>query len=193
VPTVEKEETLHRYLRRERASLRGKLDGLPEYDVRRPLVPTGTNLLGLVRHVAGVQLEYFGLAFGRPSSRRLPGLTGDVETDDDLWMPAGVSRAEVLAFADHSDAHADATIADLPLDARGDVPWWGERRSATLHALLVHMTAETARHAGHADVLRELLDGSTAGGAPVVDAPVPTAEQWADRRARIEGAARAAG
>jgi uncharacterized damage-inducible protein DinB len=185
-------ETLHGYLRRQRAALRVKLDGLDEYDARRPLVPTGTNLLGLVRHVAGVQLEYFGVVFGRPADRWFPWQDDD-QPDADTWVPADVPRADVLRFADLSDQHADATITALPLDAPGDVPWWGGRRSTTLHTVLTHMAVEAARHAGHADLLRELVDGSTAGGSPVVGAPTPTAAEWAARRDRIEAAARAAG
>ncbi|MDF2443155.1 MAG: hypothetical protein JWR01_1358, partial [Subtercola sp.] len=65
---MDEKETLHGYLRIRRADLLGKLDGLSEYDARRPLTPTGTNLLGLVKHVASVQLGYFGEVFGRPAT-----------------------------------------------------------------------------------------------------------------------------
>jgi hypothetical protein len=65
-------ETLHHYLRIRRDNLLAKLDGLGEYDIRRPLSPTGTNLLGLVKHVASMELGYFGDVFSRPSGRHLP-------------------------------------------------------------------------------------------------------------------------
>ena len=57
---------LRRYLQDGRDAMLWKLDGLSEYDIRRPLVPTGTNLLGLVKHLAGFELGYFGDTFGRP-------------------------------------------------------------------------------------------------------------------------------
>jgi hypothetical protein len=184
--------TLLGYLQTARADLLGKLDGLDDYDVRRPLTPTGTNLLGLVKHTASVQLEYFGPVFGRPSGRVLPWLAEGEEDDADMWVPAREGREEILELHAFSAAHSDATIEALPLEAVGEVPWWpAERRRAPLHRVVVHMATEYARHAGHADILRELLDG--AAGRRPGDASLPgrTAEEWAAYRARIEEAARA--
>ena len=79
---------LHSYLRTRRADLLGKLDGLSEYDVRRPMTPTGTNLLGLVKHVAGVELGYLGDTFGRPSGEAMPWLADATETNGDMWATA---------------------------------------------------------------------------------------------------------
>jgi uncharacterized damage-inducible protein DinB len=185
---------LLRYLRTSRTGLLSKLDGLGEYDVRRPLTPTGTSLLGLVKHVASVQLGYFGAVFGRPASRELPWFAEDAEHSGDMWATATETREELVELHRFSAEHSDATIEALPLDAVGEVPWWPpERRQVTLQQVLVHMCVETARHAGHADILRELLDG-TAGQHPG-DKNVPelTAEEWADYRARIEAAAQEAG
>jgi len=184
-------QTLLERLRGQRADLLSKLDGLGEYDVRRPLTPTGTNLLGLVKHVASVQAEYLGEVFGRPSGIAMPWM--DAEPDDDLWVPAEQSRAEIVALHHASAAHADATVAALPLDAAGEVPWWREgNRRVTLHQVLVHVSLETARHAGHADVLREGVDG--AAGQRPGDANVTgrDAGQWTAHRERIEAAAREA-
>ena len=84
----------------------------------------------------------------------------DAGDDDDLWVRRDESRADVLGRYERVVAHAEATVAALPLDAVGEVAWWPEeRRHPTLHTLLVHVLAEVARHAGHADVLREGLDG----------------------------------
>lgn len=192
---MDEKETLHRYLRTARAGLLGKLDGVSEYDARRPMTRTGTNLLGLVKHVASVQLGYLGEVFGRPSERDdLPWFRDDAEPDADLWVPDDESRQSVVDLHQLSAAHSDATIDALDLDARGEVPWWPpERRSVTLHRILVHVLGETARHAGHADILRELIDGA-AGAAPG-DANLTgrTDAEWADHRARIEAAARRAG
>ena len=121
-----------------------KLDGLSEYDVRRPMVPTGTNLLGLVKHLASVEFGYFGETFGRPFSERLPWLEEGAEPNADMWATPDESRAEIIGLYHRAWAHSDATIGALALDAIGQVPWWPpERREVTLHRILVHMIAET--------------------------------------------------
>src|SRR5258707_13343170 len=84
------------YLTRARDALLWKLDGLSEYDVRRPLVPTGTNLLGLVKHVASVESEYLGGTFGRPFGERLPWLDEDAEPNADMWAAAEQSREQII-------------------------------------------------------------------------------------------------
>jgi uncharacterized damage-inducible protein DinB len=190
---MDPKETLHRYLRTSRASLLGKLDGLSEYDVRRPMTPTGTNLLGLVKHVASVELGYFGEVFGRPGERDLPWFADDAEPDADLWATEAESLDSVVELHRYSAAHSDATIEALPLDAPGDVPWWGPRRAVTLQQILVHMCVETARHAGHADILRELIDGAVGDGPGDANLTGRSAAEWAAHRARIEAAARSAG
>lgn len=154
-------ETLQRYLQIERDSILWKLDGLTERQARWPMTPTGTNLLGLVKHLASVELGYFGDTFGRPHGEALPWHADDADPNDDLWATAGESREEIVALYHRAWAHSDKTIDELDLDAEGAVPWWPEeRRTVTLHQILVHMTTETARHAGHADIVRELTDGA---------------------------------
>ena len=184
---------LHRYLQRGRDALLWKLDGLSEYDIRRPMVPTGTNLLGLVKHVASVELGYFGDVFGRPSAEPLPWLAEDAEPNADMWATPDESRGQIVALYHRAWAHSDATIEALSLDAVGSVPWWPEdRREVTLDRILVHVIAETERHAGHADIVRELIDG-TAGLRPDND-NLPPGDQawWETYRARLEDAAREA-
>jgi len=151
---------LHLYLQAARDALLWKLDGLAEYDIRRPLTPTGTNLLGLVKHLAGVELWYFGDAFGRPPHER-PWSADDARNNADFWATADESRDQIAGFYRRAWAHADQTIEALSLDAIGHVPWWpADRREVTLHRILVHVVAETNRHAGHADIVRELIDGA---------------------------------
>lgn len=153
---------LHRYLRTGREALLWKLDGLSEYNVRRPLVPTGTNLLGLIKHVATVEGGYLGDTFGRPFGELLPWTRDDAEPNADMWATLDESRDSVVGLYRRVWAHSDATIDALALDAIGHVPWWPpERSEVTLHQILVHMIAETHRHAGHADIVRELIDGVT--------------------------------
>jgi uncharacterized damage-inducible protein DinB len=191
---MDDKETLHGYLRTSREALLGKLDGVSEYDARRPMTRTGTNLLGLVKHVASVQLGYLGAVFGRPSERDdLPWFRDDAEPDADLWVPADETRASVVDLHHFSAAHSDATIEALDLDAVGEVPWWSpEQRVVTLHRILVHLVTETARHAGHADILRELLDGAAGYGPGDTNLTGRSADEWAAHRARIEAAARKA-
>jgi hypothetical protein len=189
---MDEKSALLGYLRDRRADLLAKLDGLGEYDVRRPMTPTGTNLLGLVKHVAHVQLGYLGDVFGRPGGRPYPWDDGG-EPDADMWAAAEESRADVLELYAFSAAHADATVEALPLDTLGEVPWWREqRRHPTLHTVLVHLGVEVARHAGHADIVRELIDGSAGMSAQNSNLPERSADEWAAFRARIEAAARQA-
>jgi uncharacterized damage-inducible protein DinB len=185
---------LHRYLRTGREALLWKLDGLSEYDVRRPLVPTGTNLLGLVKHVASVEAGYFGDVFGRPFGEVLPWMADDAEDNSDMWATLDQSREDIVGLYHRVWAHSDATIEALPLDAPGRVPWWADdRRTVTLHQILVHMIAETHRHAGHADIVRELIDG--AAGLRKDNANLPPADTawWDSYREKLEATARVAG
>lgn len=177
---------LRGYLQGARETLLWKLDGLGERDIRRPLTPTGTNLLGLVKHSAGTHLRYFGEVFGRPHDVPLPGLGG--EPNAEHWATPGETRDGIVGFARRSWELADATLDELPPDALGHVPWWGGD-PVTLHQVLVHVTAETQRHAGHADIVRELIDGA-AGLLPGHD-NLPAGDQgwWDDHRARVEAAA----
>jgi uncharacterized damage-inducible protein DinB len=184
---------LHRYLQIAREVLLWKLDGLSEYDARRPMTPTGTNLLGLVKHVASVEAGYFGVTFGRPFGEPLPWYEDDAEPNADMWATANESREQVIAFYHRVWTHSDVTINSLELDAVGRVPHWpNDRSEVTLHQILVHMTAETHRHAGHADIVRELIDGA-AGLRPDSDNMAPGDQSWWDEyRSRLQGVARQA-
>jgi uncharacterized damage-inducible protein DinB len=182
---------LQRYLQDGREALLWKLDGLSEYDIRRPMTPTGTNLLGLVKHLASVELGYFGDTFGRPFGEPPP--WSEDEPNSDMWATADESREQIVGLYHRAWAHSDATIGALALDAIGQVPWWPEdRREATLHRILVHMIAETHRHAGHADIVRELIDGA-AGLRDGRDNLAPGDQAWwQDYRDGLERVAREA-
>ena len=181
---------LRRYLQTARDALLWKLDGLSEFDVRRPLVPTGTNLLGLVKHVASVEAGYLGETFGKPFPEALSWLQPDAEPNADMWATADQSREEIVGFYRRVWAHSDATMESLELDSVGHVPWWPpEHNEVTLHRVLIHMIAETNRHAGHADIVRELIDG--AAGLRQ-DSDNLWQVDWASHRERLERAAREA-
>ena len=187
-------DDLHRYLQVAREALVWKLDGLSEYDVRRPVVPTGTNLLGLVKHVASVEIGYFGETFGRSFDEPLRWFDDDAEPSDDMWAAEDESREQIVGLYRRVWEFSDATIDALALDAVGHVPWWPEdRREVTLHRVLVHMLAETNRHAGHADIARELIDGSAGLRADNENMPPGDEAWWAAFRERIEQVARKVG
>ena len=182
---------LHRYLQDAREALLWKLDGLSEYEVRRPLVPTGTNLLGLVKHVTGVEMGYFGDTFGRPCADPMPWDESDPMSD--MFAAPSESREFLTGLYRRTWAHSDATIDALPLDAVGHVPWWpADRNEVTLHHVMVRVATETARHAGHADIVRELIDGA-AGWTPA-RSNLPPGDQpwWQAYHDRVERAAQEA-
>jgi uncharacterized damage-inducible protein DinB len=188
---------LHAYLDEARSALVWKLDGLSEYDIRRPLTPTGTNLLGLIKHLAAMELGYFGDTFGRPVDDQpqwstTEGMFGELNVE--LWATADESREYITGWYQRACAHSDATIEQLDLDSAGQVAWWRPgRQDVTLHRILVHMIAETHRHAGHADIVRELIDGAAGLRADNSNLPDGDAEWWAAYRDRVEQAARRAG
>jgi uncharacterized damage-inducible protein DinB len=183
--------TLHRYQQKHRDALLAKLDGLAERQARWPVTPTGTNVLGLVKHVAGVQAGYFGEVFGRP----LPDPPAWLESEDgdDMYATLDETLDDIVAFHHRSAAHADATIEALDLDETGHVPWWpAGRNEVTLHHVLVRVIAETGQHAGHADIIRELIDGTAGLTADRPNLPSDEAAWWSAYRQRVEEAARAA-
>lgn len=182
---------LHRYLQESRDALLWKLDGLPEYDIRRPMVPTGTNLLGLVKHVACVEIGYFGDTFGRPFADPLP--WDESAPNSDMFASAAESRDFITGLYRRAWAHSDETIGALSLEAIGYVPWWpADRNEVTLHRVLVHMIAETAQHAGHADIVRELVDGAAGLSPDRPNLPSTDPAWWKAYRDQVEDAARAA-
>jgi uncharacterized damage-inducible protein DinB len=192
MPPPDPKADLHRYLREARDAVLWKLEGLSEYDVRRPLVPTGTNLLGLVKHLTTVEWGHFGAAFGQPFDEALPWVDDDAEPNADMWATADESRAGLVQLYQRVAAHSDTVIDALPLDAVGHVPWWpAEISEVTLHRILVHTIAEAHRHAGHADVVRELIDGSAGlmrGGDLL---PSQDRSWWDSYRNTLEDVARA--
>lgn len=178
---------LKRYLQREREALLFKLEGVGERDARWPMTTTGTNLLGIVKHVASVELGYFGEVFDRPSDEPLPWLDDDAEDNADMWATPEQNVQWVTDFYRRVWRHSDATIDELALDAPGEVPWWKpENRAVTLQQILVHMIDETARHAGHADILRELIDGRIGTRRDVGNLPSGDAAWWSDYVERLK-------
>jgi hypothetical protein len=193
VSVMSEKDDLLAYLQRGREAVVGKVESAGEYDVRRPLTPTGTNLLGLLKHLAGVEAGYLGQVFGRPFPEPIPWAEDDAELESDMWATPEEPRADLVALYRRVWAHGDETVAALDLETTGLVRWWPEeRRYPTLHRVLVHLTAEIHRHAGHADIVRELVDGS-AGLLPQQSSlGSEDPAHWAAHRARVQAAAEAA-
>ncbi|HJD83299.1 DinB family protein [Kitasatospora aureofaciens] len=181
------------YVQDARDALMWKLECLSEYDLRRPLTPTGTNLLGLIKHVTGAEALYLGETFGRPFPEPTPlWIIGTAEPNADLWARADESTEEILGRYRRVWAHSDATIEALPLDAIGQLPF-GDRPKQTLHRVLVHVIAETHRHVGHADLVRELIDGATGQRSDGPNTAPGDTAWWQAHHDRVEQAARQAG
>lgn len=178
-------DLLHEYLQSARDAVLWKLEGLPERELRWPHTPTGTNLLGLVKHLAGIELGYFGETFGRPSPVALPWMSEDAEDNADMWATAEESAEDVVALYRQAWALSDATIAELDLDSTGRVPWW-RAGEVTLHQILVHVIAETNRHAGHADIVREQIDGAAGLRAGATNLPRRGERWWAEYVERLK-------
>jgi uncharacterized damage-inducible protein DinB len=190
MPPLQPKDVLQQYLQEGRDALLWKLSGLSDYDIRRPLTPTGTNLLGLVKHVAGCEIEYFGLVFGRPFKDSPVWLDDDAEPNTDMWVTADESREDIVGLYQRAWEHSDETIRVLDLDTTGSVGWWRpESREVTLHRILVHMIAETRRHVGHADIIRELIDGAVGLYAGNENLPAEGPEWWAEHHERVQRAA----
>ncbi|MER7932821.1 MULTISPECIES: DinB family protein [unclassified Streptomyces] len=155
VYTAGEKDILHTSLDRHRDAVLWKLEGLDDEQLRRPMTPSGTNLLGLVKHLASVEYGWFVESFGG----EVEPLWFDPYTDDDLTVGPGETTRQILDFYGRARAAADAVITGRPLDALGR-PGWRDHE-VSLRWVLVHMIEETARHAGHLDILRELIDGAT--------------------------------
>lgn len=153
--TGEEKESLHVSLDRHRDVVLWKLEGLDDEQLRRPMTPTGTNLLGLVKHLGAVEYGWFCETFGR-EVEPLP--FEEDEPDADLRVEPHETTADIVAFYGRARAAADRVIEDLPLDELGTA-WFGD--AVSMRWVLIHMIEETARHAGHMDILRELIDGAT--------------------------------
>jgi hypothetical protein len=182
-------EYLHNNLWAVRETMLSKVEGLSEYDVRRPLTYTGTNLLGLIKHLSITEAWYFGDVFARPFPgqwRRWDDPAGHLDL---MWVAANESRTEIIDRYRQAAKYADATIAALYIDAPGFVPWW-PRPNVKLFNILVHVLTETHRHAGHADILREQLDGSVGFDREGNSSAPSNADFWESHRASIELAAK---
>ncbi|MDO5495408.1 MAG: DinB family protein [bacterium] len=179
-------EVLRRYLNTQREAVLWKLEGLSERDARRPRTATGSNVLGIVKHLAAVELDYIALSFDRPHGLALEWMGEDAEPNADMFATAGESRAEIVELYELAARLTNEALDELPLDTPGRVPWWGDRGEVTLGLVIVHLIAETARHAGQLDILRETIDGAAGLRASAPNMPEPVgSEYWATYREHL--------
>ena len=163
VPTryeADEKTTLRAALQSHRDVMLWKLEGLSDKEIRRAIVPSGTSLLGLVKHLANAEYGWFCETFGCPTEP-LTDISQDPEAD--MRAAEGETTEDIVAFYRRAWAAADASILERPLDETG-TSYSGT--TVSLRWVLVHMIEDTVRHAGHADILRELIDGGTGHHVP---------------------------
>jgi uncharacterized damage-inducible protein DinB len=180
VDMTDPKTALHRYLQAARDALVWKLEGLSERDARVPRTPTGTSLVGLVKHCLNVEAGYFGRTFGREFATPEELVPMDAYDDDpqvDWYATEHETTGGLIELYRRVWGFADRTIEALPLDAPGRVPWWpAGRQPVTLQRVIVHVTCDVARHAGQADILRELHDNAV--GCQPANTNIPDDYDW---------------
>ena len=155
---MEEKDWLVRRLGSLREALLWKLEGLSEADARRPRTPTGTNLAGLVKHCAAVEQSYLAAVLGLAGvPHRWP--DDDAGPNAELFLTEQERVGDVVELYRRVAEHSDGAIREVALDSTATVPWWSDD-PVTVREIVVHVIAEVARHAGHADILREQIDGS---------------------------------
>jgi hypothetical protein len=149
-------KTLEEFLEYHREALSGKLSGLSEQDARRRLVPSLTTLIGLVSHAAAVERNWFQHYLGGTPRDQI---AGNARGDDPSWdVGADQTIAGVTAEFDRACAASRQIAAGFTVDQTVPHDQLGQ---VTLRWIYVHMIREHARHTGHADILREQIDGAT--------------------------------
>lgn len=159
-PAETEKSLLHTQLKGARDTLIWKVEGLDEADRRRPMTPTGTNLVGLIKHMTWIEGWYLCEFFGRDRPR----LEWEWELDaqwghhSHMYAKPEETTTELISAYTATTAAADETIDELGLDAVGK-HWSGE--PVSLRSMLMAVLVDTVRHLGHSDILRELIDGTT--------------------------------
>lgn len=149
-----------RYYRERREALLSKVEGLSEYEARLPRTPTGTNLIGIVKHVLNVEALYLGSTFGRPfphPEELVPAAAYEVDPQADWYATAEETSAGIIDLYRRVIAHCERTVELLDLDAVGRVQHWGDE-PVTLQWILLHNLTDLTQHNGQADILREQVD-----------------------------------
>jgi hypothetical protein len=149
-------DSLQAGLNRHRDAVIWKLQGLDEADLRRAMLPSGNTLLGLVKHLATWEYVWICRTFGQPTERLPFDDAADGDDDADVRLEPADTTASILAFYRRARAAADQVISQTDMAEVGTSVFG---TPVSLRWVLIHMLEETARHAGHVDVMRELIDG----------------------------------
>jgi hypothetical protein len=153
-------ELLHGRLKEARDALIWKVEDLDEEDRRRPMTPTGTNLIGLIKHMTWIEGWYLCEFF----DRERPRLEWEWDVDADwghhshMYATPEETTDDLIAAYRATNVAADRVIEELELDAVGQ-HWSG--KTVSLRSMLLAVLVDTTRHAGHSDIVREMIDGST--------------------------------
>ncbi|GLY31983.1 DinB family protein [Kineosporia sp. NBRC 101731] len=178
---------LKHYLQATRDNLIWKLDGLSEREARLPRTATGNNLLGVFKHCLNVEAGYFGPTFERefPTPEELVALPAFEEDPQADWYAREDETKEgLIDLYRRVGVFADRTIDQLPLDAPGRVSWWRpDAQVVTLQRIIIHVTVDLARHAGHMDIMREQHDRAV--GLRRENSGVPDDYDWPAYTARL--------
>ncbi|MHA7175761.1 DinB family protein [Arthrobacter sp. Sr24] len=178
---------LREYLNDAREAILWKCEGLSDTQARTPLTPTGTHVMGLLLHLAVTESEYFIACLGREIEN--PVIRGIIAAEDaqaDFLPPPNMTLDDAVEIYRETTAAADAVLDEMELDSPAVVPWWIKHRHTTVERLLVHMIAESHRHAGHLDIVREQLDGFIGLRPSAPNIPDLTPNQWEEQRLRMK-------
>lgn len=178
---------LREYLNDAREAVLWKCEGLSDAQARTPLTPTGTHVMGLLLHLAVTESRYFISCLGRDIEN--PVIRGVVESEDpqaDFLPPPDMTLADAVELYREATVAADAVLDELELNSPAVVPWWIKHRHSAVERLLVHMIAESHRHAGHLDIVREQLDGFVGLRPSAPNIPGFTPGQWEEQRLRMK-------
>lgn len=178
---------LREYLDDAREAILWKCEGLSDTQARTPLTPTGTHVMGLLLHLAVTESQYFISCLGRDIEN--PVIRGVIASQDpqaDFLPPQYMTLVDAIEIYRETTVAADAVLDELGLDSPATVPWWVKHRHTTVERLLVHMIAESHRHAGHLDIVREQLDGFVGLRPSAPNIPDLTPDQWEGQLLRMK-------
>ena len=150
--TGAEKQILSAFLDQQRDVVLWKLDGLTDDQLRQPVTPGGLYLLGLVKHLAGVEYYWLCDIFGRPAEQ------WSLAVSDDVQIEPGDTTDSVLGDYTRARAASDQAISEVHLDTTATT-WLGD--TVSFRWAILHVIEETARHAGHADFIREHIDNTT--------------------------------
>lgn len=152
--TGSEKELLESFLDYHRATLLWKIDGLSSADLKRSMTPSGLSLLGLVKHLAYVERSWFQAVFAGDD---VPFPWSDADPDADWRIEGEDDAPSIRALYDGETERSRRIVAAASLD---DLARGRSREPVSLRWIMVHMIEETARHNGHADLMRESIDGA---------------------------------